>query len=239
MMPILKIERLSKRFHGLHANSDIDFQLDEGQVRCIIGPNGAGKSTLISMISGHLEPTSGKIFYRGNDITQLSIIQRARQGIGRKFQTPSLFDGLSAYRNLELAALSTHLSRSAREALIAQIVELIHLQERVDVPANHLSHGQRQWLEIGLLLAVQSKLLLLDEPGAGMTDAETRATAHLINQLSHERGLSTIVIEHDMNFVRELAASVTVLHLGRILREGTYAEIVDDKTVRDVYLGYQ
>lgn len=236
---MLRTQGLSKRFRGLQANSDIDFVLDEGQVRCIIGPNGAGKTTFISMISGHLPPSSGQVVYRGEDITRLSVIQRARRGIGRKFQTPSVFGGLATYQNLELAALATRLARKARDALIAEVIELIRLQDEADIPVDHLSHGQRQWLEIGLLLAVQAKLLLLDEPTAGMTGEETQATANLVNRLSRERGLSTIIIEHDINFIRELAAPVTVLHLGRVLREGSYAEIAEDRDVRDIYLGYQ
>lgn len=238
MNAILRTEKLSKRFRGLKAASDIDFELDEGQVRCIIGPNGAGKTTFISMVSGHLEPSQGRIYYRGDDITRLSVIHRARRGIGRKFQTPSVFGELSTYQNLELAALSTRLVKRERGALIAQVMDLVRLSNEADVPVNHLSHGQRQWLEIGLLLAVQAELLLLDEPTAGMTGEETQATANLVNQLSRERGLSTIIIEHDINFIRELAAPVTVLHLGRVLREGSYGEIAEDQTVRDIYLGY-
>lgn len=239
MAEILSTEGLSKHFRGLQANRDVSFSLEEGQVRCVIGPNGAGKTTFISMISGHLPPSAGRIYYRGEDITTLSVIGRARRGIGRKFQTPSVFGGLTTYQNIELAALATRQPAKEREQRIGEVIELVRLGKEAEVPVNHLSHGQRQWLEIGLLLAVGAQLLLLDEPTAGMTREETQATASLVNQLSHERGLSTIIIEHDIDFIRELAAPVTVLHLGRVLRQGSYAEIAKDPTVRDIYLGYQ
>lgn len=239
MAEILKTARLSKSFRGLQANKDIDFSLNEGEIRCVIGPNGAGKTTFISMISGHLAPSDGVITYRGRDVTRMSTIQRARAGIGRKFQTPSVFDALTARENLELAALGANLRGHERRNTIAEVLDLVRLGDYAHEPANHLSHGQRQWLEIGLLLAVRARLLLLDEPTAGMTGEETSATADLVKSLSRERGLSTIIIEHDINFVRELAAPVTVLHLGSVLREGDYQEIADDQYVRDIYLGYQ
>jgi ABC-type uncharacterized transport system ATPase subunit len=239
MTTILETRGLSKRFRGLHANTDIDFRLGAGEVRCIIGPNGAGKTTFISMISGHLAPSAGSVLFRGRDVTRLPVLRRARLGIGRKFQTPSVFGGLSTVENVELAVLATGCPRHARARRIAEVLDVVRLREEAGTRVDHLSHGQRQWLEIGLLLAVEATLLLLDEPTAGMTGEETQATADLVNQLSRERGLSTIIIEHDINFIRELAAPVTVLHLGRVLREGSYAEIAADRLVRDIYLGYQ
>jgi ABC-type uncharacterized transport system ATPase subunit len=236
---ILETRGLSKHFRGLQANADIDFRLEEGQVRCVIGPNGAGKTTFISMISGHLAPSSGSIRYRDADITDYPLIRRARLGIGRKFQTPSVFGGLTVYQNIELAALAADAPRSAHQQLVEEAIGLVRLGEHRHVIADHLSHGERQWLEIGLLLAVRAQLLLLDEPTAGMTGEETAATADLVNRLSQDRGLSIIIIEHDINFIRALAAPVTVLHLGKVLREGSYAEIAEDQQVRDVYLGYQ
>lgn len=239
MKPIIETVALSKRFRGLHANSNINLSLEEGEVRCVIGPNGAGKTTFISMISGHLAPTSGKILYRGEDVTELSVMERARRGIGRKFQTPSVFGGLTTYENVELAALARRLNTRERTQMIREVIELIRLEDQADDLVNHLSHGQRQWLEIGLLLAVGAQLLLLDEPTAGMTGEETHATANLVKKLSRERGLSTIIIEHDINFLRQLSAPVTVLHLGRVLREGSYEDLAQDQAVRDIYLGYQ
>ena len=239
MAIILETRGLSKRFRGLQANKNIDFRLEEGAVRCVIGPTGAGKTTFISMISGHLAPSDGAVLFRGRDVTRLSVVKRARLGIGRKFQTPSVFGGLTTFENIELAVLATDCPRRERIGRIASVLSEVRLEAEVDTQVDHLSHGQRQWLEIGLLLAVDARLLLLDEPTAGMTGEETQATADLVNRLSREHGLSTIIIEHDINFMRELGAPVTVLHLGQVLREGSYAEIAADTEVRDIYLGYQ
>ena len=233
MSALLEVEGLGKRFQGLVANADIDFSLACGEIRSIIGPNGAGKTTFISMISGHLAPTTGRIRYKGQDITRLPVVRRARLGIGRKFQTPSLFDNLSAYENVELAVLRA----GAPRRRIAEVLERVRLGGEGRTPARHLSHGQRQWLEIALLLANAAELVLLDEPTAGMTAEETHATGALIRELARELGLSTIVIEHDINFIRDLAAPVTVLHLGRVLTQGPFEAVAADPLVRDVYLG--
>ncbi len=238
MTAVLQIENLSKRFRGLVANEAIDLSLAAGEVRAVIGPNGAGKTTLLSMISGHHAPTGGRIVYKGRDVTRLPVEARARLGILRKFQTPSVFDNLTAAENIELAVLRTHCPRRGRAEEIANTLELIRLAEQGDKPVKFLSHGQRQWLEIGLLLAARGELLLLDEPAAGMTKEETAATGELINRLAHERHLSVIVIEHDIGFVRDLGARVTVLHLGRVLVEGSFDEVSADRQVRDVYLGH-
>jgi ABC-type uncharacterized transport system ATPase subunit len=189
------------------------------------------------MISGHLRPSAGNIWYQGERITQLPVTARARRGIGRKFQTPSVFEGLSAAQNIELAMLRRKQSRAERARAIDAILETIRLAEQRAIPAQFLSHGQRQWLEIGLLLANGVELLLLDEPTAGMTAEETAATGQLVQHLAVDRRLSVIIIEHDINFIRELKAPITVLHLGRLLREGTFDEIAADAQVREVYLG--
>ena len=233
MSALLEVEGLGKRFQGLVANTDVDFSLARGEIRSIIGPNGAGKTTFISMISGHLAPTTGRIRYKGQDITRLPVVRRARLGIGRKFQTPSLFDNLSAYKNVELAILRA----GAPRRRIAEVLERVRLVGEGRTPARYLSHGQRQWLEIALLLANAAELVLLDEPTAGMTAEETHATGALIRGLARELGLSTIVIEHDINFIRDLAAPVTVLHLGRVLTQGPFEAVAADPQVRDVYLG--
>ena len=238
MAELLRTEGLTKRFQGLLANDRVDFQLAPGELRCVIGPNGAGKTTFISMISGHLRPSAGNVWYQGERITDLPVTARARRGICRKFQTPSVFDELSVLENVELAALA---SASGHEvsARIARVLRLVRLDEEVHVLARNLSHGQRQWLEIGLLLANEARLLLLDEPTAGMTAEETGATGELIRQLVAELRVSAIIIEHDINFIRRLRAPITVMHLGRVLVEGPFDEIERNAEVREVYLGVE
>jgi urea ABC transporter ATP-binding protein UrtD len=237
MSTLLSTEGLTKRFRGLVAADNLQFALMKGEVRCIIGPNGAGKTTFIGMISGHVEPTAGRIRFKDRDITALSVPLRARLGIGRKFQTPSVFEGLSTFENLELAMLRRSKARAERLRAIEAILETIRLEAERDTPAQFLSHGQRQWLEIGLLLGNEVELLLLDEPTAGMTAEETAATGQLVHHLATDRNLSVIIIEHDINFVRELRSPITVLHLGRVLREGSFDEIAADEQIRQVYLG--
>jgi urea ABC transporter ATP-binding protein UrtD len=236
MAELLRTEGLTKRFQGLLANDGVEFRLGSGELRCIIGPNGAGKTTFISMISGHLRPSAGNVWYRGERITQLPVTARARRGIGRKFQTPSVFDNLSVLENVELAALASA-RRQEVSARIARVLRLVRLDEQADIPARNLSHGQRQWLEIGLLLANEAKLLLLDEPTAGMTAEETAATGELVRQLVAELQVSAIIIEHDINFIRSLRAPITVMHLGRVLVEGPFDEVERNAEVREVYLG--
>jgi ABC-type uncharacterized transport system ATPase subunit len=237
MTEILRTEKLTKRFQGLLANDGIDFALASGELRCVIGPNGAGKTTFISMISGHLPATAGSIWYRGERITELPVTARVRRGIVRKFQTPSVFDNLTVQENVELGVLAS--ARRARDvgARIARVLELVRLEEAAETLAVNLSHGQRQWLEIGLLLANNAELLLLDEPTAGMTVEETAATGALVRQLIGELDVAAIIIEHDINFIRSLRAPITVLHLGRVLVEGSFDEIERNQEVREVYLG--
>lgn len=234
---MLSTRGLTKRFGGLLANDQIDFELAMGALRCVIGPNGAGKTTFISMISGHLPPSSGRISFKGIDITRFPVERRARLGICRKFQTPSLFLNLTVMENVELAVLATSRPRAERRRRIAEVLELIRLADLRDETVNALTHGQRQWLEVGLLMAKDSVLLLLDEPTAGMTAEETRATGALIQSLVGRISLSIIIIEHDVKFIRDLAAPITVLHQGRVLCEGNFAEVSEDSRVRDIYLG--
>jgi urea transport system ATP-binding protein len=236
MAELLRTEGLTKRFQGLVANNHVDFQLASSELRCVIGPNGAGKTTFISMVSGHLKPSAGDIWYEGERITHLPVTARARRGIGRKFQTPSVFDNLSVVENVELAALASA-GRQDLSARISRVLGLVRLDPHADVLARNLSHGQRQWLEIGLLLANEAKLLLLDEPTAGMTAEETAATGELVRQLVAELQVSAIIIEHDINFIRSLRAPITVMHLGRVLVEGTFEQVECDAEVRAVYLG--
>ena len=239
MSVLLETKNLSKHYAGLVANQDINFSLEVGSIRCVIGPNGAGKTTFISMISGQLRPTGGRIIYKDRDVTDLSVIRRARIGIARKFQTPTVFENLTAYQNIELAVLGTGCPRAKRHRRIFEILDLIRLSEVWDRPAQFLSHGQRQWLEVGLLIAIEAELLLLDEPTAGMTAEETASTARLVQMLAREFKLSVIIIEHDINFIRDLRAPVTVLHLGRVLLDGSFEEVAANDRVRDVYLGHE
>jgi urea ABC transporter ATP-binding protein UrtD len=237
MTELLRTEDLTKRFRGLVANNNINFELERGAVRCVIGPNGAGKTTFISMISGHLAPTAGRIWFKGREITGLSVVRRAKMGIVRKFQTPSVFDRLAVYRNLELAALGKPAATKERLSLIEEVLEITRLGALRDVAAADLSHGQRQWLEVGMLLANRAELLLLDEPTAGMTAEETHATGELIRTLADTHHLSVIIIEHDINFIRELMAPITVLHLGQVLIDGSFKKVSENEQVRNVYLG--
>ena len=237
MTELLRTENLTKRFRGLTANENIDFQIDVGAVRCVIGPNGAGKTTFLSMLSGHQKPSAGRIIYDGRDITGMPVVQRAQIGIGRKFQTPTVFNNLTVRENIELAVLRIESGSRARERKINMVLEEVRLEDQRDTVVKHLSHGQRQWLEVGLLLGNESRLLLLDEPTAGMTNEETAATGRLIRKLANEHQLTIIIIEHDIHFIRDLQSRVTVLHLGKILMEGSFDEVAANPTVRAVYLG--
>ncbi len=239
MSELLRIEGLTKRFEGIIANENIDFSVERGTVRCIIGPNGAGKTTLISLVSGHLKPTHGSIRFEGQDITHEPVVTRARLGIVRKFQKPTVFQNLSVFENLELAALATRRSAQERIRRIREVLELVRLSEESQRRASVLSHGQTQWLEIGLLLANDGKLLLLDEPTAGMTAEETHSTSELVRSLVRELNLSIVIIEHDINFIRDLQAPVTVLHLGHVVVEGSFADVERNEEVRNIYLGKQ
>jgi urea ABC transporter ATP-binding protein UrtD len=237
MTELLRTENLTKRFRGLTANENIDFQIDVGAVRCVIGPNGAGKTTFLSMLSGHQKPSAGRIIYDGREITGMPVVQRAQIGIGRKFQTPTVFNNLTVRENIELAVLRIESGSRARERKINMVLEEVRLENQRDKVVKHLSHGQRQWLEVGLLLGNESRLLLLDEPTAGMTNEETAATGRLIRKLANEHQLTIIIIEHDIHFIRDLQSRVTVLHLGKILMEGSFDEVAANPTVRAVYLG--
>jgi branched-chain amino acid transport system ATP-binding protein/urea transport system ATP-binding protein len=238
MAELLRVQGLTKRFRGLVANENIDFSLSAGSLRCVIGPNGAGKSTLVGLISGHQRPTAGRIWFKDREITGLSVVQRSWMGIGRKFQTPSIFPSLTVFQNLELAALGKpHTAAKAREK-VREVSEAVRLDTLLNAPAAALSHGEQQWLEIGMLLANETELMLLDEPTAGMTAEETHAMGKLVRTLVDTLGLSAIVVEHDINFIRDLGAPVTVLHLGKVLVEGSFAEVAANEQVRGVYLGH-
>lgn len=242
-MKILEAQSISKRFGGLIAVDHVNFFLEEGDLRSLIGPNGAGKTTFFNLITGHLQSDEGQILFRGKDITSQTIHARARLGIGRKFQYPTVFDELTVFDNIRVATrgssniFSLFFSQfdSGFDKYAEQLLEKVHLTEKRVWPASRLSHGERQWLEIAMVLGSKPQLLLLDEPTAGMTPAETRQTAHLLKDIASET--STVVIEHDLKFVREIASNITVLHKGAILAEGLLEDIAQNDAVRRVYLG--
>ena len=231
---ILQTRQLVKRFGGLRAIDTVDFDLYRGELRCLIGPNGAGKSTFFKLLTGQIEPTSGQILFEGEDITDLPTHQIARLGIGIKNQAPDVFDGLSGRENLWLAANFSHEAAAARRQ-IDLVIDQLKLAPFVDRQVGELAHGQRQWVEIGMVIAREPKLILLDEPSAGMSQEERIRTAELLKELN---AICTIVVvEHDMQFIRRIADIVTVFHRGKVLREAHIDEILRDPEVRDVYLG--
>ena len=241
---ILALEGVHKEFDGFKAINDLNFYMDEGELRVIIGPNGAGKSTMMDIITGRTRPDKGKVeFGKDTDLTTLNEYQINRLGIGRKFQTPSVYTDHTVLENLWLSlegsrnVWSTLFSRitPAQRERIQEVLVTIALTDRADWKAGSLSHGQKQWLEIGMLLAQNPKLLLVDEPAAGMTDEETAKTGELLVSLAGKH--SVIVIEHDMVFVRQIARKVTVLHQGHVLCEGTVDQVQNDERVLEVYLG--
>ena len=239
---LLRIEDLTVSFDGFKAVDGMNLAVGEKEVRVLIGPNGAGKSTLMDAIIGRVRARCGRVIFKGEDITRLAEYQIVRRGICRKFQTPGVLENLRVFENLLLAAQkhrdcwSSFRRRSAGVLDRAgEVLELIGLQDKRDSLASKLAHGQKQWLEIGMVVASDADLLLLDEPAAGMSHGEAAQTAELIRRLSEWH--SFIVIDHDMGFVEKLDAPVTVLHLGRPLREGSLQEIRNDPQVQAIYLG--
>jgi branched-chain amino acid transport system ATP-binding protein len=232
--PILETRGLTRRFGGVPAVDGVDFRLGDGELRCLIGPNGAGKSTFFKMITGQLAPTAGRVLFRGADVTGEERHRLAALGIGIKTQVPSLFDGLDVRESLYLAARRFHAAADAKRMVDSVLVET-GLDAFAHRKVAELAHGQRQWVELGMVLAREPSLLLLDEPTAGMTPDETERTASLIRQMRRRRAM--IVVEHDMHFVRMIAEVVTVFHQGRILLEAPIDDVLRDPRVRDVYLG--
>ncbi len=241
---VLTLEGVNKTFDGFKAINDLNFYMDEGELRVIIGPNGAGKSTMMDIITGRTQPDTGKVeFGKTTDLTKLNEYEINRLGIGRKFQTPSVYVDHTVLENLWLSlegsrsvwsTLFAHIGSEQRDR-IQEMLNLIGLTDRANVKAGTLSHGQKQCLEIGMLLAQNPKLLLVDEPAAGMTDEETAKTGELLMSLAGKH--SVVVIEHDMVFVRQIARKVTVLHQGHVLCEGSVDEVQNDERVIEVYLG--
>ena len=235
---------MNKEFDGFKAINNLNLYMDEGELRTVIGPNGAGKSTFLDLITGRTKPDTGTIVFGGrSELTGMNEYQIYRLGIGRKFQTPTVFLDHTVYENIMLNvegsrnvwnSLFTSTSKEQRDR-IHEILKIIGLESRAEGKAGALAHGQKQWLEIGMLLAQNAKLLLVDEPAAGMTDEETHKTGELLLSLAGKH--SIIVIEHDMVFVRQIATKVTVLHQGTVLCEGKVDEVQNNEKVIEVYLG--
>ncbi|HEX5125959.1 MAG TPA: urea ABC transporter ATP-binding protein UrtD [Rhodocyclaceae bacterium] len=242
--PILYLDGITVSFDGFKAIDNLMLTIDRGELRCVIGPNGAGKTTMMDVITGKTRPDSGTAFFGQTiDLTRLNEAQIAHIGIGRKFQKPTVFEHLSVFENLELAmktdkgiwaSLRAKLNGMERDKIDAKL-ELIRLEEQAHRLAGLLSHGQKQWLEIGMLLMQEPQLLLLDEPAAGMTDEETERSGELFLSLVGEYSL--VVVEHDMDFVKQISKRVTVLHEGSVLAEGTLDQVQNDERVIEVYLG--
>jgi len=241
---ILYLEGISVSFDGFQALNNLSLSIDVGELRCVIGPNGAGKTTMMDVITGKTRPDTGSAFFGQTiDLTHLSEAQIAQAGIGRKFQKPTIFEQHSVFENLELAMKSDKRVRktlfarlsSAERDRIADMLRRVRLTESADRPAGLLSHGQKQWLEIAMLLMQEPRLLLLDEPVAGMSDDETERTAELFLSLAGKHSL--VVVEHDMAFVASIARKVTVLHEGSVLAEGPHEQVQNDPRVIEVYLG--
>lgn len=241
---VLAVEDLTVSFDGFKAIDALTLYVDKNELRVIIGPNGAGKTTLLDLICGKTRASAGSIKFKNHEMTRLPEYQIVRAGIGRKFQTPSIYENLSVFQNLEVSfprgrgvfgALAFKCTAEVRDSVQAVALD-IGLADALDTEAGLLSHGQKQWLEIGMLLMQDPELLMLDEPIAGMSVRERELTAELLQRIC--KGRSMIVIEHDMDFVKEIAHKVTVMHQGKILAEGSMAQVQADPRVIDVYLGH-
>jgi urea transport system ATP-binding protein len=241
---LLSIEELTVSFDGFKAVDGLNLYLEKDELRVIIGPNGAGKTTVLDMICGKTRPTGGSIKFNNRELVGLAEHKIVHAGVGRKFQTPSIYENLTVFENLEVSYPKGHTVlgciafRRTGDVLarIHKVAEEIFLQDCLDVEGAFLSHGQKQWLEIGMLLMQEPDLLMLDEPVAGMSPAEREQTADLLRRIT--KGRAIIIIEHDMEFVSRIAHKVTVLHLGKILAEGSMSEVQNNPKVIEVYLGH-
>jgi urea transport system ATP-binding protein len=241
---VLAVEDLTVSFDGFKAIDSLNLYVDRGELRVVIGPNGAGKTTLLDLICGKTKASAGSIKFKNQEMTRLPEHMIVRAGIGRKFQTPSIYENLSVFKNLEVSyprgrgvfgALGFKCDDTV-QAKVDEVAGMIGLADRLDLEAGLLSHGQKQWLEIGMLLMQDPELLMLDEPIAGMSARERELTADLLKRICQNR--SVIVIEHDMDFVARIAHKVTVMHQGKILAEGSMDKVQSDPKVIDVYLGH-
>jgi branched-chain amino acid transport system ATP-binding protein len=234
MTLLIETKNLNVRFGGVHATRNVNFALAEGELRCVIGPNGAGKSTFFKVLTGQVKPSSGKVLFRGRDLSNMQEHDPGRLGIGIKTQVPSLFNGLSVWENLWLSARRLN-TRAEADRVTQQTLERVGMTAHRNAIVGLLAHGQRQWVELGMVIAADPSLILLDEPAAGMSDDEVRRTADLILEINKRHTI--VVVEHDMNFIRMIAKKVTVLHQGQIIKEDTADQVMSDPTVRQIYLG--
>ncbi len=234
MTALLSTEGLTMRFGGIVAVDDVTLSIAERELRCLIGPNGAGKSTFFRCLTGQYRPTSGRILWRGRDITGLDSHAIARLGVGIKTQVPSLFDGLTAMEGVTLAVRRRHGERESRRRAAAAL-ERLGIGALAERQVGLLAHGQRQLVELAMVVAPDPDLIILDEPTAGMSAEETAGTAALIREMSRDHAI--VVVEHDMQFIRSIARTVTVFHQGRVLMEDTAGRVLSDPRVHDVYLG--
>jgi urea transport system ATP-binding protein len=241
---LLQVEGLTVAFDGFKAIDDLSLYVDRNELRAIIGPNGAGKTTLLDLISGKTRPSSGKVVFKDQELLGLAEQEIVKKGIGRKFQTPSVYESLTVFENLEMSYprgrswFGAWTFRRTPEVIekVEKVAELIYLKDKLKETAGVLSHGEKQWLEIGSLLIQDPELMMLDEPVAGMSVKDREQTAELLKTLSEHR--SVIVVEHDMEFVKRIAHKVTVLHQGKLLAEGSMDTVQNDPTVIEVYLGH-
>ena len=233
--PLLELINVSKQFGGIQAVEDFNLAIYPGELHCLIGPNGAGKSTVFKMITGLYPVSSGRIRFKGKDITSLSSCKRMREGVSIKMQTPGVYEELTLRENLRIA-IGNYAKAGGIDKRIDELIDLVNIRELGNPEVRNLSHGQQQWLEIAMALASEPELLLLDEPAAGMGTEETHFTAMLVKRLN-EQGLTTIFIDHDMDFVSEIAKKVTVMHFGRKFAEGSVEDIKTNEGVKEIYLG--
>lgn len=235
MAALVQTRGVSKSFGGLFAVKEVDLAIEDREIHCLIGPNGAGKSTLFKLIVGTYAPTAGSILFAGTDVTKMPAFARVARGMSIKMQAPSVFRALSVRQNLHIA-LQYHVKLHRISAEEERLLSLLGLEADASRPAGELAHGQQQWLEIGMALALRPRLLLLDEPTAGLSPDETFRTGELIQRLNTD-GATVLVVEHDMAFVRQIATSVTVLHLGQVFARGTIGDIIANRGVEEIYLG--
>ncbi|MDW3094571.1 MAG: urea ABC transporter ATP-binding protein UrtD [Gammaproteobacteria bacterium] len=242
-MPILELKEVTKAYNDFKVIDGFNFSVDQGELRCLIGPNGAGKTTSIDLITGRQKLSSGEVYFDGKRITKLMEREICIHGIGRKFQVPAVFKDLTVRENFEVALTDKRgpfqnmnpFQKNRGRKHFNDIIELADLGDRLDIPAGFLSHGETQWLEIGMVLMQKPRLLLMDEPTAGMTEQETEKTSKIFKELKGEHTL--VVVEHDMKFVRSIADRISVMHQGKMLAEGTVTEIEQHEKVKEVYLG--
>jgi branched-chain amino acid transport system ATP-binding protein len=233
--PVLEARGLTRHFGGVAALDGLDLRIEQGEIRCVIGPNGAGKTTFLNVVSGLVRPSTGVVAFEGRDVTGKSAKAIADLGLVRTFQTPTVFPGLTVRGNLELGARRPGAPREGADERVEQMLEEIALRESAEALAADLSHGEKKRLELGMVLAGAPRVLMLDEPTAGMSIRETDEIVAMVRRLRGD--MTVIIVEHDMSFVRQIADRVSVFHRGALLTEGSLAEVKADERVRDVYLG--